>query len=348
MVTYDHVVNLAASQDFAAFDAAIAAINDESVRECLLGYRDEQLSEFESAREHFETALTRSTVDPWVAQAAPARLVFMLLVTGDIEAAIVRGEQELLKFQSLKPYPIEQEIALKSILANVYSSRGEMTRAISLTAERPKHVGAPAMDANWGWARAVVLFHHGMVHEALETNVEATRAARETGSPNFIASMNDNTYWMKSVLGQPLSDDEMAELTSRNESQATGGSSPFDIENHLVLAFAHAVRGDVNAARKILADLNDNHTLRGAELVRAATILDVIGDTEASVETYLRSVDLLEDETQPMLAAAVWNKLAQVFESRGEQESALHCLKLAVRAVGVATDGNANPLCITT
>lgn len=347
MKSYDHMVHLLTARDYAGFEAELATITDGSVLDCLRGFYAEHFSRLQDAHDYFQSALSMDSVPRWVTEAASVRLIFSLISLGEIESAIILGEKTLLKFQALKPYPFDRDIELKSILANAYSSRGEFVRAISLTADKPSHPGPRAMDATWGWARSVVLFQLGMVDEALHTNLEAIDSAQHVNAPLFLDGMNDNTYWYKCVLGEPLTEAEFTELTERCAQLNIDEASVFDVESFLVLAYVMAVRGDSVGARNVIDHLSRSNNLRGPGIVRAATVLDTIGDRDATFDAFRRAVVALDTENHPHLVASVWNKLARMHEENGDVKSALECMKAAVDAIGVQGDPNANPYCIT-
>ena len=337
------IYSLLSRNELDQFDAAVAALPDSSVREFLLGTRADRAHDTVVAINHYERALQFPDVDDEVAAQAPVRLTYCYQLAGDIDYAITIGEKHLLRMQTLSPFPVGDEVELRSILANCYVFRGEFLRAIALTAEKPTSSVGEILVGQWGWSRSVILFQAGFIEEALECGLETVARIDRELHPHFITGIEMNNDWMRSVLGQALTDEQLDDARERVRFFERSSSPDNATEMRLVLAYAHAVRGEHGEAREILESLMDAGSMSGAGLVRIATVYSAMGDSDTAEAIYRQSLDQLEDARTAYLVPAVWRKLASIYEARGETKSALESLKIAVEAAGVAVSASSDP-----
>lgn len=329
------------------FDAAVAALPDGSVREFLLGTRADRAHDTVAAIEHYERALQFPEVDDEVAAQAPVRITYCYQLAGDVDYAITIGEKHLLRMQTLSPFPFGDEVELKSILANCYVFRGEFLRAIALTADKPMSSVGEILIGQWGWSRSVILFHAGFIEEALECGLETVARIDRERHPHFITGIEMNNDWMRSVLGQALTDEQLDDARERIRFLEQSSSADYVAEMRLVLAYALTVRGERSEAREILEYLTNTGSLSGAALVRVATVYSAMNDSDMAEAIYRQALDQLDDSRTAYLVPAVWRKLASIYEERGDTESALESLKIAVEAAGVAVSASSDPHTLT-
>lgn len=339
-----HLVNI---EDEDEFGVAVDAVADGATRNFLRGVRADRADDFESAKSFYEAAIASPRTHPYISLNAPVRLVYCLMQLGEGDSAIILGEEQLLRFQTVTPHPLDEETELKSILANLYSGRGEFTRAISLTAAKPPRTETGVLLAQWGWSRSVVLFHAGLVREALECGLEAAAAIDRNAHPHLFAGIDDNNNWMRCVLGERFSDEEMDDLSRRAEDLRRARRDTALSEIELVTGYAYANRNELGEARAVVNRLIERPSLSGPGLVRAATVLEASGDSDGAAELYRKSIDLIDMNTEPFLIAAVWNKMSRLHEASGDSESALTCLRAAIEVVGVVGTPDADPYCIS-
>lgn len=343
----DEILELSRRGDIAAFEAAVDAVDNSSLRHWLRASHADLLGEYERAIALYRVALSESDAPALVTSGAPVRICSNLKSLGDIDGAIIEGEQHLVALTVMDPYPFDDVIELKSILANMYSSRGEMSRAISLTSEQPPHTETGILRAQWGWSRSVVLFQAGFINEAIAASMEAVAAINRYAHPNFVVGIDSNIWWMRSVNSERFNDDEITRIKSRIDDERRIGRSFMADELTLVLGFARANRGESEMARETIDELMSRSSLSSAGLVRAATVLSAAGFAPAAQSTYRAALELLDAESQPVLAASVWRTLAASYESDGDTAAAIECLKAAIEAAGIVSSPSADPLCIT-
>lgn len=347
MTTLTDISSLLSRNALDEFDAAVAGLPDGSVREFLLGLRADRAHDVSTAIRHYERAMQFPDINDEVAAQAPVRLTYCHQAAGDVDGAIIFGEKHLLRMQTLSPFPFNDEIELRSILANCYSMRGEFLRAIALTAEKPASSFGDILIGQWGWSRSVILFQAGYVQEALDCGLETVERIDRSLHPHFVTGIETNNDWMRCVLGQPLSDQQLRDARGRVEFLEQSSSGRSAAEMRLVLAFALAVRGEYDEARAIVQMLQETLSQNGARFVRMATVLAAIGDQAESEALYRRALDLLDPDINGVLVAAVWRKLAAIYENNGDLSASLESMNAAFEAAGVAGFGDSEPLCLT-
>jgi tetratricopeptide (TPR) repeat protein len=343
---FDALRDLALHGDNDAFDAAVAAADDASTAHWLRATRHDLHGKADDAISAYRAALNEPAVAQYIASGAPVRICFNLRRLGQIDAAIFEGEEHLLRLSGMTPHPFDDMIELRSILANIYSGRGEFIRAFALLAEQPPPSMTGILRAQWGWARSVILFQAGYIDEALDAAVDAAAQVDRIAHPRFVTGIDSNIWWIRSVLGERLADDELREIKSRITEETQSQRSAITDELTLVLAYAHANRGEFGEACELIDNLVAGGNLSSAALVRAATVLNSTGGVTAAQSLYTAALGQLDAEQQPVLVASVWRTLAASYEAAGDIAAALECLKAAVEAAGIVSSPNADPLCI--
>lgn len=327
--------------DLASATSRTAKMPEDSAARLLLdGQLQERRGEIAKAPRTLERALAAAVVGSDLWFEVSAALCRCALDAGLLNRAIDVGERAIAQPTAGSPRAEDIVVEVKATLSGVYCQSGNLERARELTAAAVDEVGDPRLRASQLWARSIVEFSSGDRAAAERFAVEALHLFRMLDRPVSLARMEVNAVTLRMNNGRFDVSEGDALLTHAEHTFRTMGS-PIDLAACLsARAEFEVLRGDVRRAREsieeaVLLVRDEGVGMRARVYASAGSVFAAIGEAE-SASAHLRTArDLLEGGGARRSAAETWRALAGTYESMGQVDLALACMKAVTDLLGV-------------
>ncbi len=329
------------SGDAASAAALIEQLPEDSPPRLLLaGELQERAGEIVEAPRTLERALAASIPGSDLWFEISTVLCRCALDAGLWNRAIEVGEQAIAMPSDASPRAQDMVVELRATLSGVYCQAGHLERARELTDIASDLAASPRLHASQLWARSVVEYTSGDREAAEVFAVEALRLFRTLDRPISLARLQVNAVTLR--MQNPRFDPHEGDVLL-NEAERTFRvmGSPIDLAACLsARAEFEVLCGDAQRAREsveeaILLVREEGSGMRAHVYASAGSVFSALGDA-GSATAHLRTArELLEAGGARRSAAETWRALATTYESLGQLDLALACMKAATDLLGM-------------
>ena len=256
--------------------------------------------------------------------------------SGDLARATAEGERALAVWMHESTIDEELLSELRATLAGAYCETGNLNRAFDLTRPPPEGTIRTAWSVvTQCWALAMTLQAAGRFEDALGVAHAALRALSFVDRPSNAARMQNAAAHI-AMQTADFDADQTDQILAESEAQFRMLDAP--IELALVLttrAELAALRMDHARVWNILNEaihLIDREAAgdRARITAAAAHTFASIGEVDRSMALLLTARELLESSGAKRSAAATWQEMAATYESLGQTDLQVACLRAAM------------------
>ncbi len=253
---------------------------------------------------------------------------------GELQASIDVAERALQEFDANADEELVAE--LRATLAGTYCETGDLIRALDLTEPRTHAIGMGLWaTATQRWARSMVLERSGRLAEAATAAFEALQILRDLDQPRTVARMQNNAAWLamqSDTFDMPLVDGMLREAERTLRDVHASIDLAFVLTTRAELAArCHARETAISCATAAMAlAVGQDVGFRARITAAAAHTFASIGEVDRSLALLLTARELLESSGARRSAAATWQEMATTYESLGQTDLQVACLRAAM------------------